>query len=134
MTSEILLNIIQTNFNRNETFFRLALPVKLSLKSKMHNTVKLETQDQRPNSLKGNCSAKLIKVHYPVDKRHMNFLYMFTLGCVSTGWGESYFHMVGETGTNFIALKNHFITPNPIRWKGDNWASSHYIFRNLNYV
>ena len=40
--------------------------------------------------------------------------------------------MAGETGTNFMAHENHFITPNPIRWKGENWASSHYIaFNNL---
>ena len=84
MTSKILLNIIQTDFNRRETFSHLVLLVKLYLNSKMHNIIKLETQDQRPNPLKDNCSAKL-KVHYPVDKRPMNFLCMFTLGSVSTG-------------------------------------------------
>ena len=50
----------------------------------MRNIIKLETQDQKPNPLKDNCSAKF-KVHCPVDKRPMNFLCMFTLGCVSTG-------------------------------------------------
>ena len=78
------MNIIQTNFNRGETFSHLVLLVKLYLNSKMHNIIKLEMEDQRPNPLKGNCSAKL-KVHYPVDKRPMNSLCMFTLGCVSTG-------------------------------------------------
>ena len=49
----------------------LVLLVKLALKIKMYNTIKLETTT--------------IIVHYTVDDFHTNFLCVFKLGCVSTG-------------------------------------------------
>ena len=89
--------------------------MKLALKNKMHNTIKLETQDQRAlQSTRGQLLRGNYKVHYPVDKSHMNFLFMFKLGCVSTGKGGSCFYVVGERDTSLIAHKKHFITPNPV--------------------
>ena len=49
MTLKVVMNIIQMNFHRGETFdfLFLLLLVKLVLQNKMHNTINLETQDQR---------------------------------------------------------------------------------------
>ena len=69
--------MIQTNFHRGET---------------LHNTIRFIIQlnwkhktKEFFNPPKDNYSATIIKVHYPVDGRHINFLCMFKLGCASTG-------------------------------------------------
>ena len=60
--------------------------MKLALKNKMHNTIKLEMKSKKFfNPPKGNCSAATIIVHYTVDERYMNFLYMFQLGMCLRG-------------------------------------------------
>ena len=96
MTLKIPLYIIQTNFHRGEKFDYLAwlLLVKLALKirCKIQLNWKRKTKELF-NPLKGKWSAKIIKVHYPV-----NVLCMFKLGCVSTEYGESCLYMVGERG------------------------------------
>ena len=56
-------------------FTHLMLVVKLALKNKMCNTIKLETQDQRVpiKPPKGKCSATTMSGNYTVDGCHMNF-------------------------------------------------------------
>ena len=70
---------------RNVWLSHLVLPMKLALKNKMYNTIEMETQDHRVlQPPKCNWLTTTISVHYIVDWRHMNFLCMFKLGCVST--------------------------------------------------
>ena len=54
MTLKTLLNIIQVNFHRGEIWLsHLVLLVKLALRNKMHNTVRLGTQNKRVDQWQG---------------------------------------------------------------------------------
>ena len=53
------------------------LLVKLALKKRCMIQLNWKRKTKELfNLLKGKCLAKIIKVHYPVDKRHMNFLFV----------------------------------------------------------
>ena len=72
------------------------LVAKLPFKSRKYNTVKLETQDQRFNLPKGNCSVTTIIVYCTVDECHMNFLCIFKLRCM---------YLLGKESHVFIWLQ-----------------------------
>ena len=70
----------------------LVLLVKLALKIKMYNTIKLETTT--------------IIVHYTVDEFHTNFLCVFKLGCVLLGKESQVFIWLQRGTRTSIAYKN----------------------------
>ena len=103
----------------------VVLLVKLTLKNKMYNTIKLETQNQRVHqSTQGqlDCGWTSYELLMHVQTRVCVCRVMRVLfldGCREGHKLESF-------------IKTTSSKPHLIEWKGDNWVSSHYIFRNLN--
>ena len=84
---QILLNIFQQNFSSswNVWLSHLMLPVKLALKNKMNNTIKLETQDQRVHQSTQRFQLFSANYHCSLHCRWMSYKLLMSYVC--SNWG-----------------------------------------------
>ena len=143
MTLKILLNIIQTKLHRGETFIflpgiaskinSLARLVIVSIGYQLRCIIQLNWKrktNESINPLKGNCSATTVIAHCTVDGR-----LMYVQIRVRVYWERKVMFLHGcREGHILQALIKTTYKPNLIRWKGGNWASSHYIFPSLDDI
>ena len=102
----------------------LMLLVKLALKNKMHNTIRLETQNKRVHqSTQGQLDCGWTSYELLVHVQIRVCVYWVMRALFLYGSRE------GHKPQSLIKPLHQ--PPHLIEWKGDNWVSSHYIFRNL---
>ena len=123
MTLKTLLNPGEFSSWWKVWLSHLVLLVKLALKNKMHNTIRFETQNRVHQSTQGqlDCGWTSCKLLVHVQIRV----------CVYWVMGALFLYGSREGHKPQSLIKPLHQPPHLIEWKGDNWVSSHYIFRNL---
>ena len=103
---------------------QLVLLVKLALKNKMYNTIRFETQNKRVyQSTQGQLDCGWTSYELLVHVQIRVCVYWVMRALFLYGSRE------GHKPQSLIKPLHQ--PPHLIEWKGDNWVSSHYIFRNL---
>ena len=124
MTLKTLLNPGEFSSWWKVWLSHLVLLVKLALKNKMHNTIRLETQNKRVHqSTQGQLECGWTSYELLVHVQIRVCVYWVMRALFLYGSRE------GHKPQSLIKPLHQ--PPHLIEWKGDNWVSSHYIFRNL---
>ena len=124
-------------YNPGELWWRLifspGVAGEFGLKNKMPNKIKLETQDQ---SVHQSTQEQLLSDNYqhslPFDWTSYE-LHMYLRVCVSAVRRDM-FYMAAEVHKMQSLIKTTSSDQIQCWWRGDDGASLHYIFRNLNCI